>query len=54
MVKFAACRFYIEDGGKEYVTNPKAPMSDMFGEYEWEVVGNIYDNLELLEKGGEK
>lgn len=52
VVKFNYCRFYIDDDEIEYRLDPKTSMSDMFGrEYEWEVVGNIYDNTELLEGG---
>lgn len=51
VVKFGETRFFIDDNFMGGDIKSKAPMSDMFSKYDFEVVGNIYDNPELL-KGG--
>lgn len=52
VVRYAESRFYIEDEFKNELT-AKAPMTNMFLRYQFEIVGNIQDDPELL-KGGEK
>ena len=47
VVKFGETRFFIDDNFMEGDIKSKAPMSDMFSKYDFEVVGNIYDNTEL-------
>ena len=48
VVRYGRCRFYIDDNYREFEDDDKAPMAQMFSRYEFEVVGNIYDNQELL------
>ena len=47
VVKFGETRFFIDDNFMEGDIKSKAPMSDMFSKYDFEVIGNIYDNPEL-------
>jgi len=47
VVKFGESRFFIDDNFMGSI-KAKAPMSDMFSRYEFEVIGNIHDNPELL------
>lgn len=51
VVRFGETRFFIDDNFMGDSIKAKAPMFDMFSKYDFEVVGNIYDNTELL-KGG--
>lgn len=53
VVKFGESRFFIDDNFMRDDIKAKAPMTEMFSRYEFEVVGNIYDNPELL-KGGDE
>ena len=48
VVKFGETRFFIDDNFMGGDIKAKAPMSDMFSKYDFEVVGNIHDNPELL------
>lgn len=49
VVRFADTRFFIDDGfqGEEPII-AKVPMAEMFSHYDFEVVGNAYDNPELI------
>lgn len=51
VVKFGETRFFIDDNFMGGDIKSKAPMSDMFSKYDFEVVGNIHDNQELLNGG---
>lgn len=53
VVKFDESRFFIDDDFMRDDIKAKAPMTEMFSRYEFEVVGNIYDNPDLL-KGENK
>lgn len=48
VVRYKDTRFYIDDDFMREEIMAKAPMSDMFSHYEFEVVGNIYDNKYLI------
>ena len=48
VVEFADCRFYINDNSTEFRIEPRAPMNKMIEKYEFEVIGNIYDDRRLL------
>ena len=49
VVKFGETRFFIDDNFKGGCIKAKAPMTEMFSRYEFEVVGNLHDNPELLD-----
>ncbi len=51
VVKFGETRFFIDDNFMGGDIKSKAPMSDMFSKYDFEVVGNIHDNPELIKIG---
>lgn len=53
VVKFDESRFFIDDDFMRGDIKAKAPMTEMFSRYEFEIVGNIYDNPDLL-KGENK
>lgn len=53
VVKFGESRFYIDDNFMRDSLKSKAPMAEMLSRYDFEVIGNVVDNPELL-KGGEK
>ena len=48
VVRFGETRFFIDDNFKGGCIKAKAPMTEMFSRYEFEVVGNLHDNPELL------
>lgn len=48
VVRFAESRFYIDDEFMKDYLKAKAPMSEMFSHYQFEVIGNIYDDINLL------
>lgn len=47
VVKFDESRFFIDDDFMRDDIKAKAPMTEMFSRYEFEVVGNVHDNPEL-------
>lgn len=50
VVRFDEARFYIDD---DYMINEhkvKVPMAELFSSYQFEIIGNIYDNPEFLER----
>ncbi len=47
VVKFDKSRFFIDDDFMRGDIKAKAPMTEMFSRYEFEVVGNVHDNPEL-------
>lgn len=47
VVKFDESRFFIDDDFMRGDIKAKAPMTEMFSRYEFEVVGNVHDNPEL-------
>ena len=49
VVRFGETRFFIDDNFKGGCIKAKAPMTEMFSRYEFEVVGNLHDNPELLD-----
>lgn len=53
VVKFGETRFFIDDNFMGDHIKAKAPMTEMFSRYEFEVVGNVHDNPELW-KGGDQ
>lgn len=48
VVRFAESRFFIDDDFMRNDLNVKTPMADMFSHYQFEVIGNIYDDGRLL------
>lgn len=48
VVKFDESRFFIDDDFMRDDIKAKVPMTEMFSRYEFEVVGNVHDNPELL------
>jgi len=53
VVKFGETRFFIDDNFMGGNIKSKAPMSDMFSKYDFEVVDNIHEHLDPME-GGER
>lgn len=53
VVKFGETRFFIDDNFMGGYIKAKAPMTEIFSRYEFEVVGNVHDNPELW-KGGDQ
>lgn len=49
-VKFDESRFFIDDDFMRDCIKAKAPMTEIFSRYEFEVIGNIHDTPELLSR----
>ena len=48
VVRFSESRFFIDDAFMRNDLKVKAPMAELFSDYQFEVVGNIYDDRRLL------
>lgn len=48
VVKFDKSRFFIDDDFMRDYIEAKVPMNEMFSRYEFEVVGNVFDNPDML------
>lgn len=49
IAKYTDTRFYIDDNWNIDHSSSR-PMNEMFDRYEFEVIGNVYDNPELLKE----
>lgn len=50
VVRFDNARFYIDDEFMRNELKVKAPIAELFSHYQFEVIGNVYDNKELLKR----
>lgn len=48
VVRFSESRFFIDDDFMRNDLKVKRPMAEMFSYYQFEVIGNIYDDIRLL------